>query len=340
MFDAAVYPAIVVFTRHDTSNQQAGAAPPVACAVIRRDAALSWHDRSGAFALDATDGAPWLLMPPQARAAFDALAAHGTPLADSPFGRPLLGVKSGCNDAFLVRPSGDWLVRSPATTCEVTSGERRGAIERSLLRPALRGEDLSPFGTALSTEAIVWTHDDALQVRRSLPPRTAHWLSHWRRTLERRTDVRARDRWWSLYRLDGAAAGWRVVWGDVGRAPRAVVLAPDDLTVPMNSCYVLRAPTAEDADALATWLNAPLATAWLGAIAEPARGGYHRFLGWTMARLPLPADWVAARALLAPVGRAARCGAKPSTPELHALSLRAFRLSATTMDPLVTWMLS
>ena len=135
-------------------------------------------------------------------------------------------------------------------------------------------------------------------------------------------------------------AGWRVAWGDVGRAPRAVVLAPGDATVPLNSCYVVRAPSGDDADALAAWLNAPLAVAWLGAIAEPARGGYHRFLGWTMARLPLPADWPAARAVLAPAGRAARDGTVPSVAELHALSLRAFRVGAAAMEPLITWMRS
>ncbi len=133
-------------------------------------------------------------------------------------------------------------------------------------------------------------------------------------------------------------AGWRVAWGDLGRAPRAVVLAPDDATVPLNTCYVVRAPTADDADALAAWLNAPLALAWLGAVAEPARGGYHRFLGWTMARLPLPADWTAARTLLAPAGRAARGGAAISAAELHQLTLRAFRVGAASMEPLVTWM--
>jgi hypothetical protein len=101
---------------------------------------------------------------------------------------------------------------------------------------------------------------------------------------------------------------------------------------------VVRAPSGDDADALAAWLNAPLAVAWLGAIAEPARGGYHRFLGWTMARLPLPADWPAARALLAPVGCAARGGAVIAATELHALSLRAFRLGAPSMEPLITWM--
>jgi hypothetical protein len=201
----------------------------------------------------------------------------------------------------------------------------------------LRGEDLAPFAAATPHQAIIWTHDAAGQPVRTLPPRAGRWLSHWRPTLERRADVRAPDRWWSLFRLDAAAPGWRVVWADVGRTPRATVLAPHDDTVPLNSCYIVRAPGEDDAHALAVWLNAPLAVAWLGAIAEPARGRYHRFLGWTMARLPLPTDWPAARRVLAPTGRAARDGRLPSASELHELSLRAFRLGAAQVEPLLTW---
>lgn len=336
LFDAAVYPAVVVVRRN------AEAAGPdddtVSCAVMRRDVALRWRTPRARMALEPSEGAPWLLLPPPARAAFDALTAAGTRLADTPFGRPLLGVKSGCNDAFLVHPERDWRALRTGAVCEVTGGERRGLMERDMLRPALRGEDLAPFAAGASGAAIVWTHDTALQPLRSLPPRASRWLAPWRPTLERRADARSCQRWWSLFRLDGAAPGWRVVWGDVGRAPRAVVLAPDDVTVPLNSCYVVRAPSEDDADALAAWLNAPLALAWLGAIAEPARGGYHRFLGWTMARVPMPTEWPAARRLLAPVGRAARHGSPAASADLHARTLRAFGVTAASMEPLLTWL--
>lgn len=336
LFEAAVYPAVLV-VRRDGEAARAFEHADVACAVVRRDVECRWRTPRGRIALEASDGAPWLLLPPPARAAFDALVSHGTPLADTPFGRPLLGVKSGCNDAFVVQPEAAWAARSAAASCTVRSGEREGLIERALLRPALRGEDLAAFAGPALQRAIIWTHDASLQPLRTLPPRASRWLSHWQPTLERRTDVRSRDRWWSLFRLDASARGWRVAWGDVGRAPRAVVLTPDDDTVPMNSCYVVRAPSEDDADALAAWLNAPLAVAWLGAIAEPARGGYHRFLGWTMARLPLPTDWATARSVLAGIGRDARSGRAPSPAELHESSLRAFRLHASLVEPLMTW---
>ncbi|MHB0964180.1 MAG: hypothetical protein ACYC5V_13335, partial [Gemmatimonadaceae bacterium] len=331
------YPAVLVVRRHGETESR-HEQTDVACAVVRRDVECRWRTPRGRIALEATDGAPWLLLPPPARAAFDALVAHGTPLADTAFGRPLLGVKSGCNDAFVVQPEAAWTARSAVASCTVRSGEREGLIERALLRPALRGEDLAPFAGPAVERAIIWTHDASLQPLPALPPRASRWLSHWRPTLERRTDVRSRDRWWSLFRLEASARGWRVAWGDVGRAPRAIVLPPDDDTVPMNSCYVVRAPSEDDADALAAWLNAPLAVAWLGAIAEPARGGYHRFLGWTVARLPMPADWTAARDGLASIGRDARRGRAPSPAELHESSLRAFRVHASLVEPLLTWM--
>ncbi|MBA4071695.1 MAG: hypothetical protein C0497_07655 [Gemmatimonas sp.] len=336
LFDAAVYPAILLLRRERVAGRSRAGAD-VACAVVRRDVECRWRTPLGRMALDASDGAPWLLLPPPVRDAFDALVAAGTPLADTPFGRPLLGVKSGCNDAFVVQPEASWAARSGVASCTVRSGEREGLIERALLRPALRGEDLTAFAGPALQRAIIWTHDASLQPLRSLPPRAGRWLSHWRPTLERRADARSRDQWWSLFRLEASVRGWRVAWGDVGRTPRAVVLPPDDDTVPLNSCYVVRAPSEDDADALATWLNAPLAVAWLGAIAEPARGGYHRFLGWTMARLPLPSDWPAARRLLASIGHAARAGHVPSPAELHECSLRAFRVSASLMEPLLTW---
>jgi hypothetical protein len=336
LFDAAVYPAVLVARRARAADD--GTAEGTACAVMRRDTEIRWRAPHGRLPLEPSAGAPWLLLPAPVRAAFDALAAAGTPLAESPFGRPLLGVKSGCNEAFVVHPDAGWRAKSGPAVCTVHSGDHEGPVDRALLRPALRGEDLAPFAATAADHAILWTHDAAQQPFASLPPRAARWLNQWRSTLERRSDVGPRDRWWSLFRVESAAPGWRVVWGDVGRTPRALVLAPDDDTVPLNSCYVVRAASEDDADALAAWINTPLALAWLAAIAEPARGGYHRFLGWTMARLPLPAKWASAREILAPIGRRARIGEVASTAELHEVSLRALHLGAAAVEPLMTWM--
>jgi hypothetical protein len=127
------------------------------------------------------------------------------------------------------------------------------------------------------------------------------------------------------------------VWGDFGRAPRAALLAPGDPTVPLNSCYVVACDEPVDALALTALLNGPLAAAWLNAIAEPARGGWHRYLAWTVGLLPLPRDWSRARELLAPLTERALLGDVPTQEELLLASCRAYRIRREDAAPLVAW---
>src|SRR5262249_45078436 len=154
---------------------------------------------------------------------------------------------------------------------------REGVIEREHLRPILRGEGFIPWRASARGEAIVWPLDTFGATLSRLPDDLAKWLAPWRRRLAVRSDVRGRARWWSVFRTEGAANDRpRVVWPDVARVPRAAVLDAGDPIVPLNSCYIVRAPTLEDALALAALLNAPVTGAWLRLLAEPARGSYAR----------------------------------------------------------------
>jgi hypothetical protein len=115
------------------------------------------------------------------------------------------------------------------------------------------------------------------------------------------------------------------------------VLPTGDATVPLNSCYVVHCAELEDAHALAALLNGPLVGAWLALLAEPARGGFHRYLGWTMALAPLPPDWSAGRNTLAALGMRAYAGESISPHELLLAALAAYRLELEDIAPLLTW---
>ncbi len=336
-FDAVVYPSALVARRRADASA-AGGGERVRLTVHERDASPSFDVALRSLALDASPGAPWLLVPPDVRAAFDLLVARGVPLAESAFGRPVLGVKSGCNEAFVVERDAE-ASASVDGTVRVRSGTVHGEVEQALLRPLLRGEHLRRFGAVDSarSSAIVWTHAGRGEARDALPRAAERWLLRWRRQLEQRTDAR-HARWWTLFRTEAARADRpRVVWGDIGRAPRALVLRAGDPAVPLNSCYVVRAPSEDDAHALAALLNSRVASAWLRLLAEPARGGYHRFMGWTCARLPLPRDWGRARALLAPLGRAGALGdGGPSAEtELTQRACTAYGLAASDLNALL-----
>jgi hypothetical protein len=326
-FDAAVYPSLVVVRRgegHDT---------PLTLGLHRRDLAISWRAERSQLALDDTPGAPWLILPPDARAAFDRVANAGIPLGDSGIGHPTLGLKSGCNEAFLVH-----VLECSRDEALITDGTRRGRVESALLRPVLRGEGTTAWRAASGDEHIVFPLRPTGAPLVALPPGIRAWLAPWRRQLMKRSDARAGTPWWSLFRTDGAFADRpRVVWADMARSPGAVVLEAGNPIVPLNSCYVLRCRDITDAYAFSAWLNSPLAAAWLASVAEPARGGYRRFLAWTVARLPIPRDWARAREILAPIGERAMRGERVARSELFDAAVRAFRLRQSHVAELLSW---
>lgn len=361
-FDAAVYPSLVVAQRREASLEPprhsalaparsgapalvadaTGAAPvvppghsndTVQLGVHRRDFAISWTINRHALAFDDSPGAPWLLLPPPARDAFARLGKAGPPLAESGLGRPSLGVKCGCNEAFIVE-----CLEAGVEHAVVASAGRQASIEGALLRPVLRGERSRLWTPAASRERIIWTHDVVGRPVPVLPPLAARWLARWRGELSRRTDLRGRRAWWSLHRVDGAvSARPRVVWADVSRGMRACILPANSPVIPLNSCYVLICRDDADAAAFAALLNSPLATAWLDALAEPARGGFRRYLGWTVARLPIPADWDRARDILAPLGRRGVAGEAVGGEELLDAAVAAYRVRASVARALVEW---
>lgn len=327
MFDAATYPSIVVATCSAPIP-----AEPVRLSVHRARTQVEWRAPRTHLPLDDTAGSPWLTLPPDARAAFDRLSRAGVPLTTSGLGLTTLGVKCGCNEAFLVSATAGF------AGVEVTDGVRRALLEPTYVRRVLRGEMVTRWAVCPSDDCIVFPHADDGRACERLPTGVRDWLLPWRARLEARTDARGCRPWWSLYRLDGSRCDRpRVVWADMGKSLDALVLEAGDRTVPLNTCYVLRARDLIDAQAVAALFNSAVVNAWVGAVAEPARGGYRRHFAWTMSRLPVPDDWARARDVLAPLGERAMRGDPPRASELMYAVLDAFRVRARAVAPLVEW---
>jgi hypothetical protein len=328
-FDAAAYPALLVARRGHAEGQ-------VRIAIHHRQGSpRRWVAPPSALPFDATRGSPWVLVPPAVRAAFDALTNAGTPLGNTRFGAPTLGVKTGCNAAFVVTPESIDEPFAIVRGRDERGGVRRGLIESSLLRPLIRGDSLAawvvPDRVACGRECLIWTYG-----LERLPDHAAEWLEPWRRRLQARSDAGGAA-WWAVFRLGGAVARTpRVVWGDLGRSPRAAVLPASSACIALNSCYLARCPDLTDALALTALLNSPLAAAWLNAIAEPARGSWRRYLGWTVGLLPIPLDWQRARKRLACV---AERGVSVTPAELWDAAVDAYGLGTAAVAPLAAWIL-
>ena len=330
-FEAAVYPSLLVSRKKMSSS-----------ATVRRDCdvrvrfpdrTLRWSVRPEALRFDETPGSPWILVPPPARKAFESIRSVGIPLSGSAFGRPMLGVKTGYNEAYVVHVDGieDGLA-------SISAGDSHGRIEREMLRPLVRGETLGAWRTTGQREYLVWTHCDNNLPRDELPPLAHRGLLPFRDQLAGRADLHGRSPWWAVFRTESARhERARVVWADFGISPRAMVVEPGDSLVPLNTCYAVSCDTLADAHGLAALLNSSLVSAWLNVVAEPARGGYRRYLGWTMSLLPLPREWECARERLAPLGARAMSGDVPSDSELLAGALDAYRVTLSDIQPLLSW---
>ena len=353
LFDAATYPSLLVACKQPradlTPAATPAATPDIAVFISTAVGARHFPVPPSRLALDGDAAAPWILLPPPAHAAFERLRTAGPALGDSPLGRPLLGVKCGCNAAFLVHAhehddDSATVVAADNPAPGKAPVSRSAVIERRLLRPALRGEGITTRSSVGSTAhaadelRILWTHGaDGLPLR-ILPPATTRWLAHWRPRLESRRDARARMPWWTLFRTEAARADTpRVVWADIGKRLRTRVLDAGDPTVPLNSCYVVRTSSLDDAYALDALLNSTIAAAWLDVLAEPARGGFRRFLGWTVAALPVPHDWLRARTLLAPLGQRLARHEIVATTELDQAVADAYDVPLRLLTPLLDW---
>jgi SAM-dependent methyltransferase len=330
-FEAAVYPSLLVSRK---KNRAAEVERSLFSATVqRRFQVVRWKACSDSLPLDGTAGSPWLILPPDARGAFERLRQAGTSLERCGFGRPLLGVKTGCNGAYIVRVNG-----IDGDLASISSDRRQGWVERDMLRPLVRGETLAGWKTTGSREYLLWPHDDNNSPHKHLPPFARKWLLPHRDQLTVRSDLRGRLPWWTLFRTESARHNRaRVIWSDFGVVPRAMAVEPGDRTVPLNSCYVVECDRVDDARALTALLNSPLAAAWLNVIAEPARGGYRRYLGWTMSLVPLPANWALARRELTPLCMRAMAGDVPTDAELLNAALSTYELTVEDVDPLLSW---
>jgi methylase of polypeptide subunit release factors len=332
-FDAAVYPSLMVCRTLRPSaaskNDAVKLSNLMRCEVRTRGRVARWKSSSAALPFDGSHGSPWLLAPPEVRRAFDCVREAGIPLSDSPFGRPLLGVKTGYNKAYVVS-----LESVDEGIATIATNERRSTIEVEILRPAVRGESL--VGSAENREHVVWPHDLQGRPLQSLPPLTSRWLAHYRRELSLRTDLHSHSEWWSVFRVESASNTCpRVIWADIGRRPHAIVANAGSDLVPLNTCYVVPCPSQEDALALAALINGPLIAAWLDLIAEPARGDYRRYLGWTMSFLPIPSDWPGVRATLA--GATSNDTLRSSDACLLEAGLKAYGIERRVIEPLLEW---
>jgi len=269
---------------------------------------------------------PWVLVGSRTRGALEEFRSSGTALGElSP---PMLGVKTGADSLFIGR-----IVGVSDGLAVVAFRDREALLEQHLLRPVLRGRDVRMFHTK-PCGVILWCHDNGGVPLRSLPSHAASYFELCASGSRLRSDHRNGPPW-EVFRTRCVPPDHRIVWPDIARRPRAVVLeetgAPS--AIPLNTCYVAAAPDRETALAVAAVLNSTWAAAFVSSNADEARGGYRRINARVARLLPVPAPGPH-RETLAQLSRRNHENEEHDYADLDAAAAYALDLSQRTQDAL------
>ena len=283
LFDATTYPGLLIARRRKPEEP----AEREALVQIERIGASGQPQR---FALrakhlpfDANDhSSPWVLRPAEERFEIDSLRCVGRPLGER--FKLMRGAFAGLNRLFIpqsveeIPGSGLALIRTKE------GGE--APIERSCLRPALRGCDVGPFG-AHSQRQIIFPYDSDGAPLAHLPDALADYFLAHQQALRARSGLSANQAPWSLFRVRPELLGPKVLWRDISRKPEAVFV-DDPRTIALNTLYYAPVSNRREGWLLAAWLNSNKAKQYCEVIAERAHSGYRRYFAWVMANLPWP----------------------------------------------------
>ena len=342
--DATNYPLIIAFEMGEVKDDHQ---VPVAVTGPRGDK-MEFTLSQGDLPLLSNDNqSPWALVPPPARVAFDRMLAAPKQTPDSawrlrrllgeiPQRRARMGVKTALNKVFLVKQ-----IKPTESEDEVqifaegyyTAPERRrqdyvARIEKRLLRPLIRGQDIDTWRYRVQ-DYIIWTHDDATgQVLKDLPPKAKAYFQRHEKALKARSDYRDKMPIWQIFRVGPQKLKDKVTWQELSHrleashAPQNVhekALGLQALVIPLQTAYLLATDDPITGLILAGWLNSTPIRAFTASFAERARGAYFRHIGWVMGLLPLPED------LQALLGDAKAAPVPKALKRLHRLSQELHR---------------
>jgi hypothetical protein len=293
---------------------------------------------------------PWLLAPDDVRHAIRKMQLAGRPLAESNL-RTRRGAFTGANDVLLVREctpriGGLATIRTTGFfDADTTTPPRdfEGTIESACLRPVVRGADITPWRFR-TPRHVIWIHGQGDGANRP-PPRLARFLARHTATLENRTGNTTRPG--GIFRVTPDTIGPKVAWHDLADQLEAVAIpatvrsafGTETPVVPLNTVYFIPTPDWDAALTLSALLNSlPLRT-FARAIAERAKDARFRFFAWTIAVLPLPADWRcgSAAADLAAIARDAHAAGAIDPQRQHDLDRTAATMYGLDTDDIAAF---
>lgn len=244
--------------------------------------------------LNGDTGSPWITAPPNVTKVFRKMQNCNIVLGMKKDMRPRIGVLTGLNRVFIVNRIE--LTDSPDEVLAVTENGETIRIEKSLLRPMIRGANLSEW--KYDTEQyIIWTHDDETgNVHTELPPRAKEYFERHSEALKRRNGYRDRMPIWTIFRVSPDKLKGKVAWQELAKTMGASCVSAvhtDRILgtvklIPLQTTYLISVGAEQKAHILAGILNTLPVRSYFSSFAPRARGAHFRHFAWTVSLLPLP----------------------------------------------------
>jgi hypothetical protein len=298
VFDADAYTA--VFIAHRRGPEVSQYCGTVSIAMHRSDGdILRFAARQEDLPLVQGDiRAPWLLAPPAVTALLRTMQRSAPCLGELlPVRR---GVITGANDVLIlkdVEPRLGDLAKIRAEGYYRASHGGRSAfsawVEGSSVRPLLRGSDVAAWRSTICRHVLWAPINDEPGALPGL--RMQRYLHRHRNRLGNGDAGNG-----ALQRLNLHTLGHKVVWSDLASELRAAavpatmrsIMGMEVPVVPLNTVYFIGTRSADESLLLAAYMNSLPMRAFARVIAERAKDAHFRFFAWTIAALPLPADWL------------------------------------------------
>jgi hypothetical protein len=230
---------------------------------------------------------PWMMAPPDVTAVFRKMQRNGQMLGETPVTRPKMGVKTGANDIFIVTD-----VQPTEQTNEIVATTEGGVhvrLERSVLRPLVRGRDIRAWGYT-RPHWIIWTHDDnSGDTLAELPARAAAYFGDdaRRKQLEDREDFKNGMDVWTIFRVSADKLSRKVAWKKYGTQMQSTVLEAKcevdgnpQLVVPLQTTYFIPVEADDRAYFLSALFNSLAFRALLMSFSARASGAFFHYTAW------------------------------------------------------------
>lgn len=228
---------------------------------------------------------PWMLAPPEARKGFRRMQAASSELGMM-ISSPQMGVKTSRNRVYLSDKMET--TDEEGVILATFQNKEQARIERQMLLPILRGEDVKPW-TYTPKSFILWTHhaNDGAPLSR-LPKLTAEYLRKHKVELENRDDLKKSDSgtWWRIFRVAPEKLRSKVIWQRISDRMGAAFIP--QLIVPMDTTRLIPCRNKSDGLLLSAFLNSTPLRAFAASFADRLQGSYFEFHSWVVACLPLP----------------------------------------------------